>query len=57
MRDFDRLVDEELGATAGEVEDSGNSTYDGVRGNSRSFTAGFGGVAAGKSQRQLNQYP
>ena len=25
MRDFDRLVDEELGATAGEVEDSGNS--------------------------------
>ena len=25
MRDFDRMVDEELGATAGEVEDSGNS--------------------------------
>ena len=25
MGDFDRLVDEELGATAGEVEDSGNS--------------------------------
>ena len=25
MRDFDRLVDEELGATAGEVEDSGHS--------------------------------
>ena len=27
MRDFDRMVDEELGATAGEVEDSGNSSW------------------------------
>ena len=49
MRDFDRMVDEELGAITGGVEVSGNSSKMVLEETVGRLPAGFGGVAVGKS--------